>query len=823
MPSVRVLVRARPLLRDEVESGATCSLLNLGSGHISLVNKQGGTSNYGADHVCGPESSQDEIFQKGGLTELVGAAVDGYSATVFAYGQTGSGKTFTMEGYNYTRAAGSKGPSVDFDTPKERLGVVPRTLRTLFEAVHARNAGAAAAKSTFRVKCHFVQIYKEQVLDLLNPASGGGGGGGGGGRVFGGGAGLGAPQGLRMRWSPEKEFFVDNLFVEEVATAEEAEELFQRGVRNKRVAETRMNTASSRSHCMLTLLVQQLATDRAEKVLAEGRLTLVDLAGSERQHALLEPTNKAAMHESVQINKSLFTLRKVILALSEASGQAEAGKKVGHVPYRDSTLTRLLKHALGGNSHTLMVACLSPSDLHVEENASTLAYAARARAIKNEVRVNTDPHTAQVLTLKAEIARLKAEIVRLQQIIELGGMGGGGTGGGGDGVAALTLTGSAAKAAGGELALAGAIKADELLSGPVGTGNGFACSQLVPTSASASAPPVPMGREEGAAAVAKAVGLAKALASTNGQLREAFDALASSREELEAAHGLLLVENTSQRERLSLLELALAMESYPSAPHESMQARVEAQLRAAAQEVVALRTENASLKDSLAMHPAWQGGGEGAGYRLQDGGPPPRTASTVAGGHQVQGTAPRANATPYGMAPAHGGGGKGGGGRAPGNAVGYGLKPRKGAGGGQGQRQQQQQQQQQHAAAAAAAEMAASAPTPPISLSSTGGLLMSSAWIPPAPAASGTSGAGVPLTRPGVVRAGSGAGYSSVGYGGAGSAQRTVPRLVPGSGLVPGGMAMGGTTVEELDQLSALLRKRAELSQQTRPSTAAPR
>ena len=303
---VRVLVRARPLLRDEVEAGSTCTLLSLDprGQRIGIVNKQGSISNFGADHVCGPDTSQDDIFRFGGLIELVNATTEGYNATVFAYGQTGSGKTFTMEGYDYIRDG--KGPRVNFDTPSERLGVVPRAIRALFGRVNALNAAPAPGAPRYRIMCHFVQIYKEQVLDLLNPSSAGAYS-----AVFGGGAGTGAPQGLKLRWSPEKGFYVDNLFIEEVGSALDAEALFQRGVKNKRVAETRMNTASSRSHCMLTLLVQQLATDRAEKVLAEGRLTLVDLAGSERQHALLDASSKAAMLESVQINKSLFTLRKV--------------------------------------------------------------------------------------------------------------------------------------------------------------------------------------------------------------------------------------------------------------------------------------------------------------------------------------------------------------------------------------------------------------------------------------------------------------------------------------------------------------------------------
>ena len=96
--------------------------------------------------------------------------------------------------------------------------------------------------------------------------------------------------------------------------------------------------------------------------------------------------------------------------------------------YRDSVLTRLLKHSLGGNCHTLMIACLSPCDAHVEENASTLAYAARARAIVNAPVLNVDPRMAQVGMLQAEIHNLKEELQRLSAVIRLDGGGGGGGG-----------------------------------------------------------------------------------------------------------------------------------------------------------------------------------------------------------------------------------------------------------------------------------------------------------------------------------------------------------------------------------------------------------
>ena len=758
---VKVLVRVRPLLPHEVERGERSTLLSLQGNQVGLVNKQGAHSNFAADHVCSSDSSQDDIFRLGELQSLVSAVAEGYNATVFAYGQTGSGKTFTMEGYDYAPATQGKAPQVKFDTPKHKLGVVPRTVHALFDSLQQRNATAGAGAPKYRVLAHFVQIYKEQVLDLLNPASASIARGSG---AFGG-SGVGALHGLKLRWSPDREFYVDNLFIEEVDSAEAALELFQRGVKNKRVAETRMNSASSRSHCMLTLQVQQLAPDVAEKVLFDGRLTLVDLAGSERQHALIDANSKAGMAESVQINKSLFTLRKVILALSEKAAKANSANS--HVPYRDSTLTRLLKHALGGNSHTLMLACISPSDAHSEENASTLAYAARARAITNAPTVNLDPHQAQVANLKKEIARLKAEIVRLHEVIALGNLADGGA-------MPNSRVPPAAKAL-----------EEPLLSGPLGTGSDMVVAPAAHAHAAAGGSGgaarevellATLDRERAshaaqANAVQQGVALARSLAATNGQLREAFDKLAEQRDALEAAHGLLVVENTSQRERLGLLELTLAMESYPSAPHDSMQARVEAQLRAAAMEVVTLRNENAALRDHVAMHPT------------SNADLPPRTplaaAPNGAGGYGGNGCGGASDR----------GGGRG---RGRGSGPSYGLKPRQPA-----------------AQPEPLAPPPPQAPQAPLSLSSTGSLLMSSAWMPqPPPSAGGGGGE----------RLGTAGARSIVG-----SAQyheKTVPRLMPaGNGGGGGGTV---TTTDELDQLSVLLKQRAELKQK-RPGTASMR
>ena len=137
-----------------------------------------------------------------------------------------------------------------------------------------------------------------------------------------------------------------------------------------------------------------------------SKLQLVDLAGSER--TAMTGATGLAQKESIDINKSLFTLRKVITGLAEA-GRTK-GKSLTHIPYRDSKLTCLLKQSLGGNSYALMIACLSPSNHYIEENISTLNYATKASFISNIPTKNEDPKMKMVSELKEKVARLEKEL-----------------------------------------------------------------------------------------------------------------------------------------------------------------------------------------------------------------------------------------------------------------------------------------------------------------------------------------------------------------------------------------------------------------------------
>jgi kinesin family protein 4/21/27 len=106
----------------------------------------------------------------------------------------------------------------------------------------------------------------------------------------------------------------------------------------------------------------------------------------------------------------LFTLRKVITSLAEASRSKNKSLALSHIPYRDSKLTCLLKQSLGGNSYALMIACLSPSDDYIEENVSTLNYATKASYISNIPTKNEDPKMKLVNDLRDKVMRLEKEL-----------------------------------------------------------------------------------------------------------------------------------------------------------------------------------------------------------------------------------------------------------------------------------------------------------------------------------------------------------------------------------------------------------------------------
>ena len=182
-------------------------------------------------------------------------------------------------------------------------------------------------------------------------------------------------------------------------------QVFKEGTRNRHVGAHTINRDSSRSHSLLMLYIDSTRVDpeTGEQVRQLGKLAFVDLAGSERLKS--SGSSGEMVKETGQINKSLFTLGKVIASLDK--GEA-------FVPYRDSKLTKLLMDSLGGSSTCIMVACCSPSQRYIEETLSTLSYASRALNITNTPVVQLEPTQQLIQKLRSENHELRAENAQLR-------------------------------------------------------------------------------------------------------------------------------------------------------------------------------------------------------------------------------------------------------------------------------------------------------------------------------------------------------------------------------------------------------------------------
>jgi len=318
------------------------------------------------DSVYDHTNTQREIYEETALP-IVRAAMEGYNGTVFCYGQTGTGKTHTMEG--------------SLDPPAER-GIIPNAFDTVFADIDA----SEAVDKTFLVRASFLEIYNENVRDLLAKDQ---------------------TKTCALKETPEKGVYVDGLTTFVVKSAAEMHNILQVGKKNRSVGATLMNADSSRSHSIFTVTVE---TSRvrpgdppgAEPHITVGKLNLVDLAGSERQSKTQASGDR--LKEATKINLSLSALGNVISALVDGKSQ--------HIPYRDSKLTRLLQDSLGGNTKTVMIANVGPADYNFDETVSTLRYANRAKNIKNKPKINEDPKDAMLREFQEEIARLKAQLER---------------------------------------------------------------------------------------------------------------------------------------------------------------------------------------------------------------------------------------------------------------------------------------------------------------------------------------------------------------------------------------------------------------------------
>uniref|UniRef100_A0A8C5I6B1 Kinesin motor domain-containing protein n=1 Tax=Gouania willdenowi TaxID=441366 RepID=A0A8C5I6B1_GOUWI len=388
--TLSLFFRIRPqMAKEKIEGCHVCTLVTPGEPQVLL----GKDKAFTYDFVFDIDSEQQNIYQAC-VYKLIEGCFEGYNATVFAYGQTGSGKTYTM------------GTGFDVSLSQPEQGIIPRAVHQLFEGIQSRRVQAqeiGTQAPDFKVSAQFLELYNEEILDLFDVAR--------------------DPENrsrksnIKIHEDASGSIYTSGVTSRLVHSEDELLQCLKLGALSRTTASTQMNAQSSRSHAIFTIHLCQMRVCPESQMVSQGlkqmryetlmaKFHFVDLAGSERLKRTGATGERA--REGISINCGLLALGNVISALGDQA------KKGGHVPYRDSKLTRLLQDSLGGNSHTVMIACISPSDRDFMETLNTLKYANRARNIKNKVVVNQDKTSQQISALRAEIARLQMELMEFK-------------------------------------------------------------------------------------------------------------------------------------------------------------------------------------------------------------------------------------------------------------------------------------------------------------------------------------------------------------------------------------------------------------------------
>ncbi|KAG6729166.1 hypothetical protein I3842_01G013500 [Carya illinoinensis] len=386
---VKVAVHIRPLIADERLHGCKeCVTVTPRKNQVQI-----GTHSFTFDHVYGSSGSPSSAMFEECIAALVDGLFQGYNGTVLAYGQTGSGKTYTM-GTSFKDGC--------------QTGLIPQVMNALFNKIKTLNH-----QTEFQLHVSFIEILKEEVRDLLDSvaiskldtAKGHAG------KVA-----IDGRQLIQIRETSKGAITLAGSTEVTVSTLQEMATCLEQGSLSRATGSTNMNNQSSRSHAIFTITLEQMrklrlvlpCNDTLDEEMGEeyfcAKLHLVDLAGSER--AKRTGSDGLRFKEGIHINKGLLALGNVISAL----GDEKKRKEGVHVPYRDSKLTRLLQDSLGGNSKTVMIACISPADINAEESLNTLKYANRARNIQNKPVINRDIISNEMQKMQQQLKYLQAEL-----------------------------------------------------------------------------------------------------------------------------------------------------------------------------------------------------------------------------------------------------------------------------------------------------------------------------------------------------------------------------------------------------------------------------
>lgn len=362
------------------------------SSAVSVASPLQGPFTFAYDAVFDASSSQSEVYDRA-AAPLATAVLEGFNCALLTYGQTGSGKTFTMMGDSNADAGSNR-----------RQGMIPRLISDVF-----RQMTSSPPTVEYIVRCSFVEIYLEKIMDLLSPVN----------RsitiVECGAAGmLGSPDEekrgtTRLEGASEACCFTEN----------DCLSLLMRGNACRSVSGTKMNTDSSRSHAVFVMKIEQI--DNATGISKESRLVMMDTAGSElgRREGLAE-RDSAIYQEAKMINKSLASLNSVVNAVaasqkrgdgSETSGGGDVSSDV--VPYNSSKLTRLLRDAFGGNCKTSVILTASPASYNIDESIRTMKFGECCKNVNNHVKPSVEMSPVDYRKLLNDSQKKQGELIEL--------------------------------------------------------------------------------------------------------------------------------------------------------------------------------------------------------------------------------------------------------------------------------------------------------------------------------------------------------------------------------------------------------------------------
>ncbi|PWA57236.1 kinesin motor family protein [Artemisia annua] len=369
-PHVKVIARIRP--NNCNEKGGDYNVRKVSDDSVSV-----GDRKFTLDAVLDAKSTQEDAFKLVGVS-TVKSAMAGYNTSILAYGQTGSGKTYTLWG--------PPSAMVEDQSASGNQGIVPRIFQMLFDEIKREQDQAEGKQINYQCRCSFLEIYNEQIGDLLDPTQ----------------------RNLEIKDDAKHGFYVENLSEEYVTGCEDVTQILIKGLSNRKVGATSINSKSSRSHIVFTCVIESWCKGTDSKHFGSSktsRITLVDLAGLEKNKT--SDAGRECVKEGEFVRKSISHLGNLVNILA-GTNQSEQLKDI---PYNNSCLTHLLRESLGGNSKLTVICAISPDDKCTGETISTLRFGHRAKLIHNNPVVNVITED-DVNDLSDQIRELKEELIR---------------------------------------------------------------------------------------------------------------------------------------------------------------------------------------------------------------------------------------------------------------------------------------------------------------------------------------------------------------------------------------------------------------------------